>query len=73
MNRADAIAAVLIGFVAGLIVAIVFVAVTPRIEPNDLIQAHEKGAKDALRVNPPSEALERVCVGLWVDSQVVRP
>lgn len=73
MNRADAIAAVLIGFVAGLIVAIVFVAVIPSIDPDDLIEAHKKGAVDALRVNPPSEALERVCVGLWADSQVVRP
>lgn len=73
MNRADAIAAVLIGFIAGLIVAIVFVALTPRIEVDDLIQAHEKGERKALSVNPASEALERVCAGLWMDSQVVRP
>lgn len=73
MSRADAIAAVLIGFVAGLIVAIVIVAVTPRIEADDLLQAHEEGERKALSVNPPSESLERVCAGLWMDSQVVRP
>lgn len=71
MNRADAIAAVLIGFVAGLIVAIVIVAVTPRIKADDLLQAHEEGERKALSVNPPSEALERVCAGLWMDQQPI--
>jgi hypothetical protein len=38
-----------------------------------LIQAHQQGERHALRVNPPSEALERVCAGLWMDHQPVRP
>ena len=73
MSRSDGVAALLLGFLAGVTVSIVIVAVTPRIEPNDLIQAHEKGQREALRVNPPSEALERVCAGLWMDSQAIRP
>jgi hypothetical protein len=73
MNRADAIAAVLLGFVAGLIVAIVFVAVVPAIDSDDLVESYEKGQRQALRVNPPSEALERVCAGLWIEAQPVRP
>ena len=73
MSRSDGVAALLLGFLAGITVSVIIVAVTPRIEPNDLIQAHEKGQRDALRVNPPSEALERVCAGFWMDSQAIRP
>lgn len=73
MSRSDGVAALLLGFLAGVTVSIVIVAMTPRIEADDLIQAHEKGERKALSVNPPSESLERVCAGLWMDSQVVRP
>ncbi len=73
MSRSDGVAALLLGFLAGVTVSIIIVAVTPRIEANDLLQAYEEGERKALSVNPPSEALERVCVGLWADSQVVRP
>jgi len=71
MNRSDGVAALLLGFLAGVAVSIVIVAVTPRIEANDLLQAHEKGERKALSVNPPSEALERVCAGLWMDQQPI--
>jgi len=73
MTRSDGVAALLLGFLAGVTVSIIIVAVSPRIEPDDLIQAHEKGAREALRVNPASEALERVCAGLWMDQQPVKP
>lgn len=73
MTRADGLAAVLMGFVAGIVVCVVFVAVIPAIDSNDLVQAYEKGKREALKTNPPSDALERVCAGLWIDSQPVRP
>lgn len=73
MTRSDGVAALLLGFLAGVTVSVIIVAVTPRIEADDLLKAHEKGKRKALSVNPPSEALERVCAGLWADSLPVRP
>ena len=73
MTRADGVAALLLGFLAGVTVCVVVFAVIPWIKPDDLIQAHQQGERHALRVNPPSEALERVCAGLWMDRQPVRP
>jgi len=73
MTRADGVAALLLGFLGGVTVSIIIVAVVPWIKPDDLIQAHQQGERHALRVNPPSEALERVCAGLWIEAQPVRP
>ena len=73
MNRSDGVAALLLGFLAGVAVCVVVFSVIPWIKPDDLIQAHQQGQKHALRINPPSEALERVCAGLWADHQPVRP
>lgn len=73
MNRSDGVAALLLGFLTGVAVCVVVFSVIPWIKPDDLIEAHQQGQKHALRVNPPSEALERVCAGLWADHQPVRP
>ena len=67
MTRSDGVAALLLGFLGGITVSIIIVAVVPWIKPDDLIQAHQQGERHALRVNPPSEALELVCAGLWMD------
>ena len=72
MTRSDGIAALLMGFATGLIVCAVIVALVPRITTDDLIEAHARGQREALKINPASEALERVCAGLWMDSQQVR-
>jgi hypothetical protein len=29
------------------------------------LKGHERGAKEALSISPPSERLEMVCAGLW--------
>ena len=73
MNRSDGVAALLLGFLAGVAVCVVIVSIVPWIKPDDLIQAHQQGERHALRVNPTSEALERVCAGLWIEAQPVRP
>ena len=73
MNRSDGVAALLLGFLTGVAVCVVVFSVIPWIKPDDLIQAHQQGQKHALRVNPPSEDLERVCAGLWMNQQPVRP
>jgi hypothetical protein len=72
MTRSDGVAALFIGFLTGIVVCMVFVSIIPRITPDDLIAAHVKGQRDALKTNPASESLERVCAGLWMDQQKVR-
>ena len=77
MTRSDGIAALLIGFSAGLTLCImlffVFLLLSPGISTNDILKAYHQGQSDSLKTNPPSEALERVCAGLWMDRQPTRP
>lgn len=73
MTRSDGVAALLLGFLGGIAVSIIVIATVPWIKPDDLIEAHQQGERHALRVNPPSEDLERVCAGLWMNRQPVRP
>lgn len=72
MTRSDGVAALFIGFLTGIVVCMVFVSIIPRITSDDLIEAHQQGQRDALKTNPASDALERVCAGLWMDQQKVR-
>jgi len=37
-----------------------------QITPRDLFQAYEKGVKDSLDAEKPSERLEAVCAALWL-------
>lgn len=74
MRRVDLIIALTTSFILGLIFAAIVAAIAPRgPSAQDVIQAYQKGMADALKTNPPSEQLERVCVGLWADSLPVRP
>lgn len=73
MRRADLIIALTAAFVLGLIFAAIIAAIAPRgPSAQDVVQAYQKGMADALKTSPPSEQLERVCVGLWADSLPVR-
>ena len=42
------------------------------IEPVDLVEAYEKGKKDALKTNPVSLELEMTCAGLWAGQLQVK-
>jgi hypothetical protein len=73
MNRADLIIALAVSFICGLIFAAIIAAIAPHgPSSQDVIDAYQQGRADALKTNPPSEQLERVCVGLWADSLPVR-
>jgi len=37
--------------------------------PQSIIEAYNKGIKDALRINPPSSDLEDACLALWANRQ----
>jgi zinc transporter ZupT len=69
MTRSDGVAALLMGFAAGVVVCVVIAALIPRVKSSDLIAAHQQGQRDALKTNPASDALERVCAGLWMSRQ----
>jgi hypothetical protein len=74
MNRADLIIGLAASFILGLICAAIIAAIAPRgPSSEDVIQAYQQGRADALKTNPASDELERVCVGLWADSLPVRP
>jgi hypothetical protein len=49
----------------GAILALYFTQ-PPTVTPNDLVRSHEKGFKDALDADRPSERLEYVCAALWL-------
>jgi hypothetical protein len=55
------------GFITGIafISFIIFWTADQTIEPADLVQSYEKGFRDALSVDRPSERLEYVCAALW--------
>ena len=55
------------GFLVGVafISFIIFWTADQTIEPADLVQSYEKGLRDALSVDRPSERLEYVCAALW--------
>lgn len=77
MTRSDGMAVLLMGFSGGIVISLmiffVFLLLNPKISSDDVLAAYQKGQADALKTNPPSDALERVCLGLWADRQPVRP
>jgi hypothetical protein len=48
----------------GAILALYFTQ-PPTATPNDLVRSYEKGFRDALDAERPSERLEYVCAALW--------
>jgi hypothetical protein len=58
------IALILASGSVGAILALYFTQ-PPTVTPNDLVRSYEKGFKDALDAERPSERLEYVCAALW--------
>jgi hypothetical protein len=57
------------GIIAGALLALGLSHVfkeQAQITPKDLFQAYEKGVKDSLDAERPSEKLEAVCAALWL-------
>lgn len=56
-----------VGVGAGFLIGIsaVFFNDKPEIKPEDLFAAYQKGFKEALDAERPSERLEAVCAALW--------
>jgi hypothetical protein len=56
-----------IGLVAGFLVGMsgVFAMAHQEITTTDLFEAYQKGFKEALNAERPSEKLEAVCAALW--------
>ena len=57
------------GIIAGALLALGLSHVfkeQAQITPKDLFQAYEKGVKDSLDAEKPSERLEAVCAALWL-------
>jgi len=56
------------GFLMGVafISFIIFWTADQTIKPSDLVQSYEKGFRDALNAERPSERLEYVCAALWL-------
>ena len=59
----------LIGFVLGLVVYAWWYDRMATLRPTDLVEAYEKGRKDALKINPVSAELDITCAGLWMGQQ----
>lgn len=57
------------GIVVGIGVSVVIMYATPGLTGKDVTDAYDRGHKEALKTNPPSEKLEAVCVGLWAGKQ----
>ena len=62
----------LIGFVLGLVVYAWWYDRMATLRPADLVEADDKGRKDALKTNPVSTELEMTCAGLWMGQQQAR-
>ncbi len=62
----------LIGFIVGLVVYAWWFNQIQVIRPLDLIEAYDKGQRDALKTNPVSAELEMTCAGLWMGQQQAR-
>jgi hypothetical protein len=59
------ITALIAGFIVGAIWMFVTTEYKHSIEPTDLVKSYEKGFRDALNAERPSERLEYVCAALW--------
>ncbi len=55
------------GFLLGVafISFIIFWTADQSIAPKDLVEAYDRGVRDALDASRPSERLEYVCAALW--------
>ena len=55
------------GFLMGVafISFIIFWTADTAIQPKDLVESYERGFRDALNAERPSERLEYVCAALW--------
>lgn len=57
------------GVIAGALLALTLAHAfreQAQITPTDLFQAYEKGVKETLNAEKPSERLEAVCAALWL-------
>lgn len=54
------------GVVTGVAISVAIMYMTPGITSNDVINAYERGQKEALNAERPSEKLEAVCAALWL-------